>query len=93
MYSDLTNAGNHFQFLNNHCVDPEMRTLPKVERPCVTVPVLVAGLQYKYAVNVTCADEEGGAEPIQVFVCGSLSIVPMISAVVNMPLSDITVDE
>jgi len=66
--------------------------LYKVDRPCISVAVLVPGLQYKYAVDITCVDSEGGAEPVQVFVCGNQSVVPMISAVVNMPLSDIVLE-
>jgi len=67
--------------------------LYKVDQPCISVPVLVPGFQYRYAVNTTCIDEDGGAEPVQVFVCGGQSVVPMISAIVNMPLSDIVMDE
>jgi len=63
--------------------------LYKVERPHIPVPVLVPGLQYKYHLDILCIDEDGSAEPVQVYVCGSHSVVPMISAIVNMPLSDI----
>ena len=65
----------------------------KVGTPCIQVPLLVPGFQYKYSVDVFNIDEDGGAEPVQVFVCGTASIVPMISAVVNMPLSDIVLDD
>ena len=67
--------------------------LYKVGTPCIQVPLLVPGFQYKYSVDVFNIDEDGGAEPVQVFVCGTASIVPMISAVVNMPLSDIVLDD
>jgi len=67
--------------------------LYKVKTPSTSVPVLIPGFQYKYSVDVNNIDEDGGAEPVQVFVCGSASIVPMISAVVNMPLSDIVMDD
>ena len=65
----------------------------QVDTPCISVPVLVPGFQYKYAVNTTNIDEDGGAEPVQVFVCSAHSVVPMISALVNMPLSDIVLDQ
>eukprot|EP00658_Telonema_sp_P-2_P071753 TRINITY_DN60978_c0_g1_i2.p1 TRINITY_DN60978_c0_g1~~TRINITY_DN60978_c0_g1_i2.p1 ORF type:complete len:277 (+),score=48.03 TRINITY_DN60978_c0_g1_i2:12-842(+) len=67
--------------------------LYKVERPQISVPVLVSGLQYKYSIDVLCIDEDGSAEPVQVYVCTANSVVPMISAIVNMPLSDIVLDD
>ena len=63
--------------------------LYKFDTPQIGVPVLVPGLQYKFCMDVLCIDEDGSAEPVQVYVCGSNSVVPMISAIVNMPLSDI----
>eukprot|EP00656_Telonema_subtile_P050277 TRINITY_DN6474_c0_g1_i3.p1 TRINITY_DN6474_c0_g1~~TRINITY_DN6474_c0_g1_i3.p1 ORF type:complete len:431 (-),score=116.19 TRINITY_DN6474_c0_g1_i3:155-1447(-) len=68
-------------------------TLYKVQQPHIAVPVLVPGLQYKFTVDVLCIDEDGGAEPVQVYLCGASSVVPMISAVVNMPLSDIVMGD
>eukprot|EP00657_Telonema_sp_P-1_P012092 TRINITY_DN836_c0_g1_i1.p1 TRINITY_DN836_c0_g1~~TRINITY_DN836_c0_g1_i1.p1 ORF type:complete len:117 (-),score=53.75 TRINITY_DN836_c0_g1_i1:227-577(-) len=63
--------------------------LYKVEQPSIQVPVLVPGLQYKFTLDVLCTDEDGSAEPVQVYVCGAHSVVPLISAIVIMPLSDI----
>jgi hypothetical protein len=48
-------------------------------------------LQYKIEVPVVCVDAAGGADVIKVFVATTSSCVPLISAAVNMPMSEAVV--
>lgn len=57
------------------------------------IPVLVPNLDYHYDIPVICVNESGAADVIRVFVCSPTSAVPSISAIVNMPLSEIDVEE
>jgi Bardet-Biedl syndrome 1 protein len=53
------------------------------------IPILVPGLEYTFEVEVECIDQLGAADQIRVFICNPKSIVPAISAIVNMPMSEI----
>jgi len=53
------------------------------------IPVLVPGVEYAFDIGVECIDPMGAADPIRVFVLSSKSAVPSISAIVNMPMSEI----
>jgi len=63
-------------------------TIYRVARPSLTLPLLVPSLVYNYEVDVECIDEAAGADVIRVFVCHPHSAVPIITALVNMPLAD-----
>ena len=39
--------------------------------------------------ELDCIDEAGGADAIPVFVCSAKSVLPVLSAVVNMPVSEV----
>ena len=39
-------------------------------------------------VHTECIDENGGADAIRVIVCNPKSVLPVLSAVVNMPISE-----
>ena len=45
-------------------------------------------IQYKVDVPVTCVDDMGAADSIKVFLGNALSCVPLISAIVSMPMSE-----
>eukprot|EP00727_Mastigamoeba_balamuthi_P012559 m51a1_g7926 hypothetical protein (555) ;mRNA; f:39757-42289 len=62
--------------------------LYRVKRPYGELPVLVPGLPYHFEAKVTCMDDRGATEPITVFVCSAQSSLPIIMAVVQMPLTD-----
>eukprot|EP01059_Diplonema_ambulator_P035719 TRINITY_DN8532_c0_g1_i5.p1 TRINITY_DN8532_c0_g1~~TRINITY_DN8532_c0_g1_i5.p1 ORF type:complete len:594 (+),score=182.29 TRINITY_DN8532_c0_g1_i5:184-1965(+) len=57
-------------------------------KPSMVIPVLVPSLVYHYEVAVRCTDESSGSDVIRVYVCSSTSSVPIITALVNMPLTD-----
>eukprot|EP01027_Heterolobosea_sp_BB2_P010349 GEZU01015192.1.p1 GENE.GEZU01015192.1~~GEZU01015192.1.p1 ORF type:complete len:217 (+),score=39.72 GEZU01015192.1:36-686(+) len=59
-----------------------------IKSATITVPVLVPSLQYKVEVPVECVDDSVGADAIKVFVCNPNSSIPIITAIVNMPLPD-----
>mmetsp|Transcript_16762 Transcript_16762/g.42090 ORF Transcript_16762/g.42090 Transcript_16762/m.42090 type:complete len:590 (-) Transcript_16762:163-1932(-) len=54
----------------------------------IPLPVLVPGPAYKLEVGVKALDVNGAADAIRIFVSSPVSAVPVISAVVNMPVSD-----
>lgn len=53
------------------------------------LPVLIPGLEYKYELMVENVDPAGSADAIRVYISNPASAVPIISAIVNMPLSEI----
>jgi len=57
------------------------------------IPLLVPGLLYHYEIDVECIDENGGADNVRIYVCNPKSCVPVISAVVNMPMSEPIMEE
>ena len=42
--------------------------------------------------ELECIDETGGADAIRIFVCSTKSVLPVLSAVVNMPVSETMLD-
>mmetsp|Transcript_50681 Transcript_50681/g.99275 ORF Transcript_50681/g.99275 Transcript_50681/m.99275 type:complete len:589 (-) Transcript_50681:207-1973(-) len=57
------------------------------------IPVLLPSLEYKYEIQVECLDENGAADAIRVYICSPTSTVPAISAIVNMPVSEVVEKE
>ena len=62
--------------------------LYRLKQSLVRVPLLVPGLLYRLDAELDCIDEQGGADSIRVFVCTTKSVLPVLSAVVNMPVSE-----
>jgi Bardet-Biedl syndrome 1 protein len=62
--------------------------LYKANRSLLQVPVLLPGLQCHYEFDIECINPDGGSDSIRIFVCNKQSCVPVISAVVNMPMSE-----
>ena len=56
------------------------------------VPLLIPGLLYRLDAELECIDETGGADAIRIFVCSTKSVLPVLSAVVNMPVSETMLD-
>lgn len=52
-------------------------------------PVLVPGVNYDYEVIAECMDDHGAAGVIRAFICANQSSVPILSAIVNMPVSEV----
>jgi len=53
------------------------------------IPILLPGVEYSFDVDVDCIDPAGTADSIRVFVLNPKSVVPSISAIVNMPQSEL----
>ena len=49
---------------------------------------VIQNVQYKIDIPLTCVDEAGGSDTIKVFVGSNSSCVPLISALVSMPISE-----
>lgn len=60
----------------------------RIQRPYHVVPCLVPSLIYTLEVNVECVDDNAGSDVVRVCVCNPNSIVPIITALVNMPIAD-----
>ena len=52
------------------------------------MPLLVPSLDYNFHTSVECMDDMGRTEEISVFVVKSSNSVPLITAVLNMPVSE-----
>jgi Bardet-Biedl syndrome 1 protein len=65
------------------------RDIYSMKQSIIEIPVLVPQVQYKFSYDVVLIDEEAGADNIRIMVCNSQSSVPVITAVVNMPLADV----
>jgi hypothetical protein len=53
------------------------------------VPLLVPGIAHRIDAELECIDENGAADVVRVFVCSAKSLIPVLSAVVNMPASEL----
>eukprot|EP00403_Amphidinium_massartii_P031176 CAMPEP_0178386438 /NCGR_PEP_ID=MMETSP0689_2-20121128/8560_1 /TAXON_ID=160604 /ORGANISM="Amphidinium massartii, Strain CS-259" /LENGTH=599 /DNA_ID=CAMNT_0020006775 /DNA_START=42 /DNA_END=1838 /DNA_ORIENTATION=- len=62
--------------------------LYRVPKPCSYLPILVPQQLYIVEVPITCVNENGGTDCVRVFLCSHQSSVPIISAIVNMPISE-----
>jgi len=63
-------------------------TLYRVPRPCFYLPILVPQQVYLVEIPVTCVNENGGTDCVRMFLCSQTSNIPIISAIVNMPISE-----
>jgi len=63
-------------------------TLYRVPKPCFYLPILVPQQVYLIEIPVTCVNENGGTDCVRMFLCSQTSNVPIISAIVNMPISE-----
>ena len=55
---------------------------------CTQLPLLVPSLEYSFETRVECLDEVGRTEDISVFVMRKGNPVPLITAVIKMPVSE-----
>lgn len=62
--------------------------LYKFSKSVLVVPLVIPNVQYAYLADVQCISDTGAADSVYVFVCGKDSCIPLVSAVVNMPLSE-----
>lgn len=52
------------------------------------LPVLLPALQYHFDIRIRCLDPEAGTDDIKVLLHRSPSCVPLLSALIKMPLSE-----
>ena len=64
-------------------------SLYRFKKPVFHVPILVPGISYRLDAELECIDDNGAADTVRVFVCSPKSCVPVLSAVVNMPASEL----
>mmetsp|Transcript_76152 Transcript_76152/g.174445 ORF Transcript_76152/g.174445 Transcript_76152/m.174445 type:complete len:608 (-) Transcript_76152:73-1896(-) len=64
------------------------QALYRVHRPAQYLPLLVPRQLYLLEVPLTCINEQQGTDVVRVFLCSTDSHVPIISASVNMPISE-----
>ncbi|KAG7396657.1 Bardet-Biedl syndrome 1 protein [Phytophthora boehmeriae] len=62
--------------------------LYRVPKSLLLIPLVIPNVQYIYAVDVESVSEVGAADNVSIFVCGKDSCVPLVSAVLSMPLSE-----
>lgn len=63
-------------------------SLYALAKPCIVVPLLVPGLCYTYESLVECISDKGISDTIKVFVLRQGKSIPIITAVINMPVSE-----
>eukprot|EP00658_Telonema_sp_P-2_P036828 TRINITY_DN26563_c0_g1_i2.p1 TRINITY_DN26563_c0_g1~~TRINITY_DN26563_c0_g1_i2.p1 ORF type:complete len:146 (+),score=16.22 TRINITY_DN26563_c0_g1_i2:209-646(+) len=64
----------------------------KVPKPYFIIPSLIPSLLYDYEFAVECVDPNGAGDSIRVCVCNPHSPVPILTATVDMPATDILVE-
>ncbi|XP_074644382.1 BBSome complex member BBS1-like [Tubulanus polymorphus] len=62
--------------------------LYNILKPNISVPMLVPGLSYAFQTFIECLSDKGISDAIKVFVLRQGKSVPIITAVINMPVSE-----
>ena len=60
----------------------------RLSRGLHRIPLLIPGLLLHHDIDVECVEGASGADIIRVLVCSTSSCVPLVSAVVQMPIMD-----
>ncbi|XP_047132073.1 Bardet-Biedl syndrome 1 protein homolog isoform X1 [Hydra vulgaris] len=61
-----------------------------IANPLIEVPILIPGLLYNFETFVEAISDKGIADKIKVFVLRRYEPSPVVCAVINMPVSDVT---
>jgi len=67
--------------------------LYRIDRPMFKAASIVPGLDYQYDIDVIAIDENGASAPIKIYICNTKSCVPILSANVQMPISELIDEE
>ena len=78
-----------FSHANTHSHCRATGNIVEVKNALTVLPLLVPGLLYHHTVDLECIDENGAAGDIRILLCNMSSCVPIISATVNMPMTEI----
>ena len=88
---EVTNAGTgnlqNFPFCVGY--NPEIYWC---DRPSQTVPLLLPNVTLTYEVTLKCIHLEGKADNVRVIFVSPNSSVPLVSGIINMPLSELNED-
>ncbi|ELT99525.1 hypothetical protein CAPTEDRAFT_108485, partial [Capitella teleta] len=63
-------------------------TLYKFNKSIIQTPMLVPGLNYSFEALVECLSDKGISDTVKVFVLKKNRSVPIIAAIINMPISE-----
>ena len=63
-------------------------TIYKSEKPCIAIPLLIPNVMHKIEIPIKNIHEEGIGGVVRVLLVNSKSSVPLASAVITMPLSE-----
>eukprot|EP00933_Yihiella_yeosuensis_P026875 TRINITY_DN20867_c0_g1_i1.p1 TRINITY_DN20867_c0_g1~~TRINITY_DN20867_c0_g1_i1.p1 ORF type:complete len:617 (-),score=119.82 TRINITY_DN20867_c0_g1_i1:152-1942(-) len=83
----VENAGLHALF-DVPMMCTTNNNLYRMPKPCFYLPALIPQQVYLLEVPVTCINENGGTDSVRIFLCSASSHVPVVSAIVNMPISE-----
>mmetsp|Transcript_31269 Transcript_31269/g.57226 ORF Transcript_31269/g.57226 Transcript_31269/m.57226 type:complete len:599 (+) Transcript_31269:68-1864(+) len=83
----IQNAGGHAVYDVPLLVTANPK-LYQLSKGCSYLPVLIPQQLYIVDIPITCINENGGTDAVRVFLCSQHSCVPLISASVNMPISE-----
>ena len=64
----------------------------KLKGKCPFMPLLVPNLTYKLDIDIDNIDPAGSADVVKVFVFNKMSTVPLITANISMPVSEINIE-
>ena len=77
----------------SHAAQVEVFPFHSSNVSCYRIPLLVPGVMLRLDAELECIDENGGADAIRVFVCNAQSSLPVLSAIVNMPVSEMLLQQ
>lgn len=83
----VQNAGVHALY-NVPLMCTTNANLYLIPKPCFYLPILVPQQTYLVEIPVKCINENGGTDCVRMFLCNASSNMPIISAIVNMPISE-----
>ncbi|CEG37042.1 Quinonprotein alcohol dehydrogenase-like superfamily [Plasmopara halstedii] len=59
-----------------------------VKQSLIPIPLLIPNVLYHYAVDVDSISQLGAADNVSIFVCAKESSIPLVSAIISMPLCE-----
>jgi len=65
------------------------RQLYQMQRSQIVLPILLPGLLCNHEADIYCHDPTGSADIVKILVLNPQSTVPLVSAIVNMPRSEL----
>lgn len=65
----------------------------RLQQSLLVIPVLVSGVAYDLETDIYCIDPNGCSDEVKVFVVDEKSTIPLITAIVNMPISEVDLQQ